>query len=172
MPITFITMVIVIVIDQITKRMAVAQLSGEPPRFYLNEFLILTYTENHGAFLSLGATWPPLVRRLVFIVLVIGFLLYFLIFLMRETHLPGIAFMFGGLVLGGGIGNLIDRIVNNGGVIDFLLLRVGNVQTGIFNVADMGVMAGVVGLIIFGSAHPPPTEPEPEPSEKAEDSLE
>ena len=52
-------------------------------------------------------------------------------------------------ILSGGIGNLIDRVVNNGLVIDFINPGVGSVRTGIFNVADMGVVTfGAFDLMV------------------------
>ena len=52
------------------------------------------------------------------------------------------------LYLAGGLGNLIDRFVNDGHVIDFMIMRVGGLQTGIFNVADMLIMVGVGILLV------------------------
>jgi signal peptidase II len=50
-------------------------------------------------------------------------------------------------VVGGGIGNIYDRIAH-GSVTDFMHLRFGALQTGIFNVADVSIMIGV-GLILL-----------------------
>jgi len=53
------------------------------------------------------------------------------------------------LLAGGGIGNLIDRVINDGRVADFVSLGLGPVRTGIFNVADVAVMAGAM-LLLYG----------------------
>ena len=53
------------------------------------------------------------------------------------------------LVFSGGIGNIIDRIVFDRHVTDFMNLGIGNIRTGIFNVADICVTAGVIGLLLF-----------------------
>ena len=50
------------------------------------------------------------------------------------------------LILAGGIGNLIDRISNNGLVTDFINVGIGPLRTGVFNVADMAVLFGVLAL--------------------------
>jgi signal peptidase II len=57
---------------------------------------------------------------------------------------------FAGLALAaaGGMSNLIDRITRHGLVTDFMVLRVGPLHTGIFNVADVIVMSGM-GLLAF-----------------------
>jgi hypothetical protein len=53
------------------------------------------------------------------------------------------------LLLAGGIGNLIDRMFHDGLVIDFLNVGIGPVRTGIFNVADMAIMAGFGLLLLY-----------------------
>jgi signal peptidase II len=54
------------------------------------------------------------------------------------------------LILAGGLGNIIDRIFNDRHVTDFMNVGIGNtLRTGIFNVADMCVTAGVIGLLII-----------------------
>jgi signal peptidase II len=50
------------------------------------------------------------------------------------------------LVLSGGIGNLIDRIGNEGRVIDFMNLGIGSWRTGVFNVADIVILGGGIWL--------------------------
>jgi len=46
------------------------------------------------------------------------------------------------LILAGGTGNLIDRLSNNGGVIDFVAIELGPLSTGIFNFADLCILGG------------------------------
>ena len=57
-------------------------------------------------------------------------------------------------VIGGGVGNLLDRIVY-GSVTDFLYLKFGIFQTGIFNMADVSIMTGMflVFLQFFFKKH-------------------
>ena len=58
------------------------------------------------------------------------------------------------LVIAGGVGNLIDRVLREGGrVVDFMVVGVGPVKTGVFNVADVAVMIGV-GLLFLQLARP------------------
>ena len=58
-------------------------------------------------------------------------------------HVIALSFM-----IGGGAGNLIDRIFNHGAVIDFLNLGVGTLRTGVFNAADMEIVAGITLLLL------------------------
>ncbi len=68
------------------------------------------------------------------------------------------------LLLGGAIGNLIDRVRFDGLVIDFMNLGVGPLRTGIFNVADVAISCGAVLLIL---PHFAPARPEPPSIEAA-----
>ena len=52
-----------------------------------------------------------------------------------------------GLLIGAGLGNLIDRVMNDGRVYDFLNVGYGIVRTGIFNVADMILMFAIAYLV-------------------------
>jgi signal peptidase II len=56
----------------------------------------------------------------------------------------------GSLIVGGGFSNLVDRIFNRGIVVDFMNMGVGGLRTGIFNVADVAIMAGV-GLLLLNT---------------------
>jgi signal peptidase II len=65
------------------------------------------------------------------------------------------------LVAGGGISNLIDRLLNDGRVTDFLNVGIGALRTGIFNVADMAILLGALLLILKrgAPAHSIPAQP-------------
>lgn len=53
------------------------------------------------------------------------------------------------LVASGGLGNLLDRLFNQGAAIDFLNLGIGPLRTGIFNVADVLIIAGASTVMLF-----------------------
>jgi signal peptidase II len=138
---------VTIAIDQQTKMMARASLKNAFPRHYAG-VLTLVYTENPGAFLSLGENLPANVRHLVFDGLVsIGLLVAaFVLFTGRMQPGPDdVAIAF---IIGGGVGNLIDRLRLGGRVTDFLFLAAGPVHTGVFNVADMAITGGVLWLAL------------------------
>ena len=148
--IIIVTTIIVVAIDQATKYWAWLTLRGTQPQSYFDGILRLSFHENPGAFLSLGAEWPQPVRTAVFIGLTSLFLIYLLYYLLTDDLLSRMSVLFGSMMFAGGIGNLIDRIFFENGVIDFLYIGYGWLRTGIFNVADMGVMIGVFGIFIFG----------------------
>jgi len=110
--------------------------------------LTLLHTENAGAFLSLGADLPPKVRHLIFDGLVsIGLLAA--AFVLFTGHMqPGPDDVAIAFIIGGGVGNLIDRFRLGGRVTDFIYLAAGPVHTGVFNVADMAITGGVLWLAI------------------------
>ena len=135
--------------DQITKQIATATLQNEPAQAYLNETIRLEYALNSGGFLSLGASLAPTTRSWIFIGLNTILLAAIAGFLLKRWNADFIVFASLCYILAGGIGNLIDRVVNSGLVIDFINLGVGPVRTGIFNVADIGVTFGAVALMVF-----------------------
>jgi signal peptidase II len=132
--------------DRVTKHLALTNLAGMPGQSYLGDTIRLDYHENAGGFLSTGAAWRPEVRAAVFQVANGFFLLGTLIMAMKFkwSRLAGAGLV---LFLAGGLSNLIDRIAM-GRVIDFLNVGIGPVRTGIFNVADVAIMAGI-GLLML-----------------------
>lgn len=144
--------------DQITKGAARSYLSGAPTQSYLQDTIRLTYAENPGAFLSVGASLSKQARVLVFEGLV-GALTLALIaaaLFWHQLSKPQIVAL--SLLGASGLGNLIDRFLYDGRVTDFLNVGIGPVRTGIFNVADV---AGVLGVLIMliKSANAPSNNP-------------
>jgi signal peptidase II len=136
--------------DRATKTLAQQHLRATEPLSFFDGIVQLHYAENPGAFLSLGAALPAAAQGGIFIGVVALLLVGLGIFVLkqRNTVHPGVLVAFA-LFLGGGLGNLIDRITNDGRVIDFMIVGVGPLRTGIFNVADMAIMAGVVLVAFF-----------------------
>lgn len=142
--------VLLIGLDQLTKIWAKNNLRGEEMQSYFYDTFRWEYVENTGAFLSLGADMSPRLSFWVFSVLPLVFLLLLLAFVIRKanelSNLVLAAFM---MVIAGGIGNIIDRILYDRHVTDFMNMGIGSLRTGIFNVADMYVMAGMGILLVF-----------------------
>lgn len=131
--------------DQVAKTMARQSLAASDPVLLLNGLVRLEYAENQGAFLSLGAGLPEEARFLLFVVLTSGILVAMVVLALHDQATP--AQLLGlSLVAGGGAGNLVDRIVLDGTVVDFLSLGIGPVRTGIFNLADVAITAGALLL--------------------------
>lgn len=135
--------------DQATKFLAQAYIRDYPTRVYLGGIFRIEYAENSGAFLSLGAALSQETRFWIFVVAVGAFLVGAIWVLFREKSLDRTTAFSLSVIVGGGVGNLIDRIFRpNHGVVDFLNLGIGQIRTGIFNVADMAIMLGVILLAV------------------------
>ena len=109
------------------------------------------YTTNNGAFMGLGARLPGSVRFWSLTVLVGVALIGVLRFVWASqeiNHPTGI--LGASLIIGGGFSNLIDRLLNDGAVVDFVSVGVGNLRTGIFNLADGAIMLGAGILLAWG----------------------
>ncbi len=146
--------------DQATKQIAAQQLRGTPSISFLHDVVRLQYAENQGAFLGLGTSLSPELRFWLLTVATAGLLLGLAIFLIVQWQLPRLSFIALSCVLAGGLGNMIDRLVHDGRVIDFLNLGLGSLRTGIFNIADIAITGGVVLLWTTSlRATPKPDEP-------------
>ena len=137
--------------DRVTKNIAKESLASSSPISLLNGFIRVEYTENLGAILGLGANLPSQARFLFFVVFVSLVLAVTLVFAVN-THSFSLIQLIGlSLVGAGGIGNLLDRLFNNGAVIDFVSFGMGPLRTGIMNVADVATVIGVVTFLLFSA---------------------
>lgn len=143
--VVFTLLFLIFFFDQATKYWAVESLMNQNSHSFLGGFFQLIYAENPGAFLGLGGGWSRPVRFVVFAIVVLGGLggmLWYLI--KKENSLINLyAYSF---ILAGGCGNLWDRMVHDKGhVVDFMLIEVwGPLRTGVFNVADVAIVIGVL----------------------------
>ncbi|CAH0185531.1 Lipoprotein signal peptidase [Pedobacter sp. Bi27] len=135
--------------DQISKKIVRTEISDYEHISIIKDRFTLTKVENSGAFLSLGDNMPYIFRLIILTGLPLLFLGYGLYFIFAKRNLPmsmQIALCF---LIGGGIGNLYDRIVH-GSVTDFMHMDFYLFQTGVFNFADISIMIGV-GILLFQS---------------------
>lgn len=132
--------------DRVTKHLAVTTLAGTSGHSFLGDTVRLDYRENPGGFLSAGANWRPETRAVVFQLANGIFLLGTLLIAVRYqwSRWAAVGLM---LFVAGGVSNWIDRVAM-GTVIDFMNIGIGQVRTGIFNVADVAIMAGIALLIV------------------------
>ena len=103
----------------------------------------LQYAENSGAFLGMGSLLAEDVRFYVLIVAPLLMLLALLVYLVKSSKLSQFEVVSLALICGGGVSNLLDRIYRDGVVVDFMNMGIASLRTGIFNFADMYIMAGV-----------------------------
>ncbi len=156
---TFRNLVLVLVIsimcigcDRVAKDYARERLEPGVRQSIFGDLFRLQYEENRGGMLSFGAELNPDLRFLLFTVTV-GTMLVLLTTYASISRDVGFAERAAiAMIVGGGVGNLIDRIVYNGVVIDFLNVGIGGIRTAIFNVADVAVLGGV-GLLVASVVH-------------------
>jgi signal peptidase II len=151
---------LVVAFDQMTKAAVSARLFLGDPVTVLGDVVRLTLVHNTGAAFGL---FPG--SRLPFIVvstLAIGVVLYLF---SREAYRGVPQRVLLGCILGGAIGNLVDRI-RLGWVVDFIDVGLGSARWPVFNVADSAVTVGVILLAWYLSraGHPAPdVEDSPRP---------
>jgi signal peptidase II len=132
--------------DRVTKHIATTALAGNPAHSYWSGAIWIGYTENTGGFLSLGAALPELARSAVF-TWGTGLVLLAIVVVLIRGRVHGWAAVGLTLFVAGGLSNWIDRAMN-GRVVDFLNVGIGSVRTGVFNVADMAILAGALAVAV------------------------
>ena len=141
--------------DQKTKSLARDALRERKTESFLADTIRLDYAENPGGFLELGAFLPAAWRMAVFTIgcsAGIAAIISYVILASQSSSLQILALS---LICGGGIGNLIDRWTY-GHVRDFLNIGLGPVRTGIFNLADVALMAGCFLFVWIHDLRKPP----------------
>lgn len=133
--------------DQVSKIIVREKVDYNEQISIIKNHFILTKVENPGAFLSIGNDLPIAVRFVLLSILPVIVLGYGLLYLLMKKDLPKIMQIGLCFLIGGGIGNVIDRLLY-GSVTDFLHMDFGLFRTGIFNLADVSIMIGIGILII------------------------
>lgn len=155
------TAAVVLLIDQLSKVWAVATLEGQPDRQIIGDLLRFSFVRNPGAAFGLGGSATIVFSLIAIVVAVVLFRM--------STRLTsmwwGVAL---GLMLGGAVGNLLDRIFREpaalqGHVVDFLRLP----NWPVFNVADMSLVSAavlIVALSLFNVPYDAAQEAEEAPA--------
>lgn len=148
---TLIALVVTLLVvgcDQVTKLLAIEYLPKEQMTSYFNDFVRVGYSENIGVFLGLGSSFSAQTRFWLFVVVVGIFLFALLCYLLTNAKQTFSQLLALCLLFSGGISNFYDRASNDGAVVDFLNVGISSLRTGIFNVADLAIMLGII-LILF-----------------------
>lgn len=131
-----------IIVDQLSKGYAQKVLAGVTPVNIAKGAIRFEYVENTGGFLGYFLAVPEPIRGLLLTAGVGVILVAFIVFLLRHQRLSFTQLLASALIIAGGMSNLIDRLIHNGGVIDFVAIKLGPFSTGIFNVADIYILGG------------------------------
>ena len=127
----------IILLDQITKAILIGKNTTVIPNV-----LNFTYTENTGVAFGIGAN--NLILIIIVNIVVLGIIIKFIKERKEQVNFSILISLI--LILSGGIGNLIDRIVR-GYVIDFIDINVFNFPN--FNIADISISIGIISLIFI-----------------------
>ena len=144
--------VVIIALDQITKLLVVRFIPyGTIGASFLGDFLRIIHISNTGVAFSVGADWSHTIRSILFsLVPIIVITLVIIIYFRNNDFNKLQRWTIMGLI-GGGIGNLLDRIFRAEGVVDFIDVKFfgifGLERWPTFNVADASVV--VCGIILF-----------------------
>lgn len=134
--------VVVILIDQLSKWWIVANMELRESISIIENFFYITSHRNT------GAAWGILAGQMGFFyiitLIVIGVIVYYMQKFAKDSKVMGISL---GLILGGAIGNFIDRLFRKE-VVDFFDVYIGSYDYPIFNIADSALVVGVILIII------------------------
>ena len=152
----FLLAVIIIAIDQWTKSLVMSSIPlGTVGWSWGGDFFELTHQRNTGVAFSLGTGLPEPFRSVGFVLLPLVAMVVLGVFAWRDKSLTWLQRWGLGLILGGGLGNLVDRIFPPGGikgVVDFLSFKFYGLfwmdRFATFNVADSGVTVGVALIVL------------------------
>jgi signal peptidase II len=133
--------------DQSTKMVAQSYLRAKSSISFFDGIFNLVYAENAGTVLGIGSGLPESIRFVLF-VLLLGIVQVIAIAFVLVKPLRNMTVLAISLIVGGGISNLIDRLIHNGTVIDFMLIKIGSLESGIFNVADLAITFGTCILCL------------------------
>lgn len=162
--------VISVAVDQITKVVALEKLAdvtsdgklfAKPPIYVLGKYFRLTFATNPGAFLGMGNSLSG-AGRMILLNIIPALFVIFACWMVVAKKLSRLEFTGLSLIIGGGIGNIIDRFIMtrtlsdgtvvtlNREVIDFMYFDsgIGILHTGVVNVADIVISAAAVLLVI------------------------
>ncbi|MCP4430528.1 MAG: signal peptidase II [Gammaproteobacteria bacterium] len=141
----FVFLLSTVLIDSVTK----SWFWQARPDLFVGNYFNLIYFEAHqntGIMLGIAAQLNPTTRLLIGVMLVGIILVSLLSILLYKGFTSHTTCLAWGLLLGGGISNLIERM-KSGSVSDFILIDLGSFQSGIFNLADVANLAGLFILI-------------------------
>lgn len=140
----FIVSSLIIILDQISKLLAVKYLQGSASYIIKKNFFELTYVENYGA--AFGILQD---RRTFFIIMTLAVVIGIAFFIINNYYaMNGFLKVGLAILLGGAIGNFIDRI-RLGYVIDFISFKfINKYHFPVFNIADIFIVLGT-GLILI-----------------------
>jgi signal peptidase II len=133
--------------DQVSKSIVRHKMEYYDQIGFLHNHFTLSRVDNTGAFLSLGDSLSGPLKVILLNILPMLAIVFGLFFILTRTNLNKVTLFGVILIVGGGFGNIYDRIVH-GSVTDFMHINFVIFQTGIFNVADVSIMTGMFIILL------------------------
>jgi len=137
----------IVVLDQWSKYYVSAHMTLYQSIPVIPHWFDITYTQNPGAAFSMFATLPAYFRIAFLFTLTSAAIVVLLYLIYHNERVTLSAFAFA-LIMAGALGNLIDRAVRAGLVIDFIRVHYYELNYPVFNVADMAITVGVALVFI------------------------
>jgi signal peptidase II len=131
----------VLLADQVTKYLIVKNMAINDSITVINNFFYITHWKNK------GAAWGIFQNGRIFFIVLTIIILAILVYILAKYENKFLRISLS-LLLGGAIGNLIDRI-SRGSVVDFFQFYIGSYEFPIFNVADTFIVIGTIMLAIY-----------------------
>lgn len=133
---------VIVIIDQLTKLWVITNMELRESITVIENFFYITSHRNT------GAAWGIFAGKMTFFYIVtavvIVFICYYIQKFAKDSLLTGLAL---GLILGGAVGNFIDRLFRKE-VVDFFDIYIGSYNYPIFNIADSALVVGVILVLI------------------------
>ena len=143
---------LILLSDQITKAVIDASLRIGEKMEILGNFLWFWHVRNKGIAFSMGSGLPDQIKGVLFTLLPLAVLVILLVYYFRSRDVTGVQRWCFAAILGGGLGNLVDRLIRTGGVVDFISVKfygiLGMERYPTFNIADSSVVIAVTVMII------------------------
>ncbi|WP_219225120.1 signal peptidase II [Pedobacter antarcticus] len=136
-----------LILDQLSKYLVRIYLVPHDIVEVFGRNLVFMRVENTGAFLSAGEGLNDTFKFITLTVLPFAALCAVIVFMLKYRSLPLLLVIGLSFVAGGGLGNLFDRF-QFGSVTDFIHLDFLFIKTGIFNLADVSILVGVICLAL------------------------
>lgn len=152
---TFLLSAFLIIADQISKLLIVNNIPVNSIGYrFWNDFLWIVHVKNLGIAFSMGDSVPNIVRIILFIIIPLIVMAGLVVYILKTDSVSTLQRWLMAGILGGGIGNLIDRIFRPDGVVDFVSVKFyglfGMERFPVFNVADSSIVVfGILILITF-----------------------
>ena len=138
-----------ILLDQLSKFLIRQNVDQYSEIKLIGDYFILTNVENSGAFLGMGSDFSPFIKTIFLLILPVIVLICIMVYVYRDKQIDKISLIGFCFIIGGGIGNIYDRILY-GSVTDFLFIDLGGIfKTGIFNIADLSVTTGMILILLM-----------------------